>query len=97
MINDKDGTNAVVENIDTLKTSVNNNVSREQIAAYLEMMQKKHNSQCRKKGFKDHFHQPSGTSLGRHLAKRGSVYGRLSTVDQAFREIRLQKAQLKSV
>ena len=65
-------------------------LTREQIAAYLELMQKKHNSQCRKPGFKDHFHQPAGSKIERALAKNGSVYGPRSIVTQAFDNIRKQ-------
>ena len=65
-------------------------LSREQIAAYLEHMQKKHNSQCRKKGFKGHFHQPAGSKIARGLAKNESVYGPVSLVSQSFRDMRAQ-------
>jgi len=68
--------------------------SREHIAAFLEYTQRKHNSQCRKPGFKDHFHQPAGSSLGRRLAKDGSIYGPRSIVQQSFDNIQKQKWDL---
>lgn len=65
--------------------------SQEQIMAYMQHLRKMHNAKCRKKGFKDHIHQPAGHKLQRKLARQGSLYGRLSLVGEMMKDIQLRK------
>lgn len=65
--------------------------TQEQIMAYMKFMRARHNAQCRKKGFKDHIHQPAGHKLERKLIRQGSLYGRLSLIAEMFKDIRERK------
>lgn len=82
MLNIK-GTEAIAEN--------QTQPSREQIMAYMQHMRSLHNRQCRKKGFKDHIHQPVGHKLERKLERQGSLYGRVSLVSQMYNDIQERK------
>lgn len=66
-------------------------LTAEQIDAYIKYLRAKHNSQCRKKGFKNHIHRPAGNKLKRKLERQGSLYWRLSLIGELFKDMREQK------
>lgn len=72
-------------------TPVNRQPTQDEIMAFMRHMQARHNAKCRKKGFKDHIHQPAGNKLSRKLARAGTLYGRLSLVGEMMKDIQARK------
>ena len=83
---------------DVHDVNVNPEIKKRQAEYDRLMREQGHGAKCRKIGFKGHRHQQPGTKLGRNLERQGSVYGRVSLVQEMFNDMNAAKfAQRKEI